>query len=154
MYKSNIKQYFPALVAACCLMGGGIDAIADGGNTKTTVVRVELVHPQAGGAPMRKTPPVPPVTVSGTIRIEIPKQAEPQGVATGRYEVEFFVDDKLVHTTRGDKPVQAGMGSFDWLMDTTAYADGKHKLVVNYWDKNAPSAIGIINLVIRNHGEP
>lgn len=117
----------------------------------TNRVDVQLIAPQRFNAPKRKhRQPVKPVVVTGTVKVEIDKAPTAQEVADKRYVVEYFLDDAAVHKTQGSTDAGTGKPTFDCSIDTTAYEDGKHKLVINFWDKDGPSAIGVQYVIIKN----
>jgi len=117
----------------------------------TNRVEVKLIAPQRFNAPKRKQrQPVKPVVVAGTVRVEIGKAPTAQEITDKRYVVEYFLDDAVVHKTQGSIDAGTGKPTFACTIDTTAYQDGKHKLVVNFWDKDGPSAIGVQYVIIKN----
>ena len=104
---------------------------------------IDLVSPQKGNAPQRVLKvSSKPVLVSGTIPVIIPKDPAPEDVEEDRYVVEYFIDGALVYKTGGP--------DFNWTLDTTQYKNGKHKIIVNYWDNEGPSLIGIKYFIIEN----
>ena len=117
---------------------------------KVTSLNVSLIHPQKSNAPKKAlSVSNEPVIVSGKVPVVIPVTPDPKGVEEERYLVEYFIDNVLVYSTNGivenkDKP------GFDWILDTRMYRNGKHKMIVNYWDSDAPSAIGIKYFIVEN----
>ena len=115
-------------------------------------VRVKLLFPKKSGSFTRMKAPEPilkPVMVSGTVIIDVtPRPSRP---VKGRYLVEYFFDDQPVYKTDGYNKNGPKGKAFGFALDTTRYENGRHKVVVNFWDeRTTSSAIGIINLVIAN----
>lgn len=121
-------------------------------------IKIELISPNT---PQAKLPKVrvdtKPIVVSGVVPVEINKTTSMDDILSQRYLVEYFMDGDLVYKTYG--AVTGGYGismsaygssEFSWLLDTTKYRNGKHKLVVNFWDAEGPSAIGIAYIIIEN----
>ena len=108
---------------------------------------VELKFPQASN--QRVLPPkpiVPAIEISSSIDLDI--SPYPAVIEKGRYLVEYFLDDVLIYSSDGF--IENAPLSFKCTLDTTKFIDGEHKIIVNYWDKQAPGAIGIRNVVIKN----
>jgi len=91
-------------------------------------------------------PIVKPQEISGTLVLDIVPY--PADYVKGRYSVEYFLDDQLLYKTDGGS--DNGAASFKYSLDTTKFANGAHKLIVNFWDTNGPAAIGINDVIITN----
>lgn len=77
----------------------------------------------------------------------------PSKIEKDRYSVEYFLDEQLIYQTSGFDEKNSTQDSFGFIFDTTRYENGLHKLIVNFWDKSGPSAIGIREIIINNHTE-
>jgi len=117
--------------------------------TRNDKLLISLIYPRAGGQAMKAPRAIPkPVKVSGQIFMDI--SPSPLNIKKDRYLVEYFLDDKLIYNTTGfDNAVDSDIG-FGYLLDTTKYENGKHKLMVNYWDRDGSSAIGSKDVFIDN----
>jgi hypothetical protein len=117
-------------------------------SAQSVEIKIDLVFPKTETAkvtaPKQRTAPQ---QISGTVSFDIvpcPVVAE-----KGRYLVEYFLDDIKMYETDG-YTMDSSTSSFHYLLDTTTIANGRHQLVVNYWDANGPSAIAIKNICIQN----
>jgi len=93
-----------------------------------------------------------PLRISGSLTLDMspyPVQAE-----DGRYTVQYFLDDQLLNETNGFIPGSTPGLSFVYVLDTTKYENGRHKLAVNFWDNKGASAIGIKPVIIDNTPVP
>jgi len=113
---------------------------------------IELVWPRKSTAPALTPKPVKdPAKLSGQVTLDI--SPYPQTVAADRYQVEYFIDDQPVYSTTGISPEQPDALSFKYDLDTRAFENGRHKLIVNFWDSQGQSAIGIREIDIDNPRE-
>lgn len=104
---------------------------------------VELLFPKKGGQVMNAPKPTErPKEASGLILIDL--KPAPSKIEKERYSVEYFLDEELLYKSES---------SFTHFLDTTKYANGPHKVIVNFWDNAGPSAIGIREIIINNPNE-
>lgn len=146
MYKKIIPAIFIIIALFCSFNGDsfGLEEPLD-------KISVELLPPMRPHARLPKERvDMRPVVVSGVIPVEIGKTVNEKDVQNQRYLVEYFIDGDLVYETDGSDILGSGGSSFIWHFDSTGYSNGSHKLVVNFWDKEGPSAIGIVNIIIKN----
>ncbi|MBI4245417.1 MAG: Ig-like domain-containing protein [Planctomycetes bacterium] len=92
-----------------------------------------------------------PPTVAGVVVIGISKRPSVKEIEEERFLVEYFMDGVLIYKTSGRN--LKGTAAFDFELDTTKYKNGLHKITVNFWDQNGPSAIGFKKIIIK-HKEP
>ncbi|MFA5144008.1 MAG: hypothetical protein WC522_07595 [Candidatus Omnitrophota bacterium] len=105
-------------------------------------VNVKLVFPAAANTAMRAPAPIAePQEIAGQVFVDF--VPHPEGVEKDRYLVEYFLDDQLIYKTTAS-------GTFKYTLDTAKYENGRHKLIVNFWDDSGPSAIGVREVVINN----
>lgn len=143
-----MKKYH--ILISALLIIAGLSSLSAFAEEEVESLEIDLIHPQKSNAPQRAlNVSTEPVLVSVRVPVTISKKPDPQETGEDRYLVEYFIDDILVYKTNG---IIEGMGasSFNWVLDTTRYKNGKHKLVVNYWDSKGPSAIGIKDFIIEN----
>ena len=120
-------------------------------NASQNRITVYLLYPQKSNAPKRAPQRIEkPAVLKGDVPVDIAgieaKQLKSQGVY-----VEYFLDNDLVYSTEGKDGKKAKIRrSHGFVLDTTRYPDGAHTLVVNLWDKNGPSAIGMRKITIKN----
>lgn len=120
---------------------------------QNTTVSIPLIYPQNSNAPKREPKKQEkPVVLKGEALINIIGISSEQLKSPGLY-VEYFLDDDLVYSTQDNKQDKTKENSLSFILDTTKYVDGNHKLVVNLWDLNGPSAIGIIEIIIQNESQ-
>jgi len=113
---------------------------------------IQLLFPKKGYA--KATPPkalLEPKEVSGNLIIDI--SPYPDKIEEGRYLVEYFLDDQLLYQTTGFSEDNPDVFSFSYILDTTRFENGSHKIIVNFWDEFGPSAIGIRQIIINNENE-
>lgn len=114
---------------------------------------LELIFPRSGAVKSFPTPkPIEtPVEVSGAMILDVtPYPAE---FNASRYELQYFLDSELIYETNGIKPDQPNQLNFNYVLDTTKYENGQHKLTVNFYDAQGKSAIAIKTIAIRNSQE-
>lgn len=117
---------------------------------QSTTVSISVIYPQSSNAPKRQlSKKDKPVVLKGDVLINITGINSEQLKSPDLY-VEYFLDDDLVYSTQDQKQDRTKKVSLSFTLDTTKYADGDHKLVVNLWDTNGPSAIGIREITIQN----
>lgn len=144
-----MKKYH-IIISVLLIFAGASYSAAFAEGEKAESLEIDLIHPQKSNAPQRVlNVSTEAVVVSGMAPVTISKKPNPKDAEMDRYLVEYFIDDMLVYETNG---VAEGLAnsSFNWVLDTTKYKNGKHKLVVNYWDSKGPSAIGIKDFIIDN----
>ena len=113
---------------------------------------VDLIFPKKSTSRMKAPKPKLPVhEVSGQLTVDV--RPVPTKAAKDRYLVQYFVGDELIHETTGYSEDRPERLSFVYTLDTTQFDDGLHKLIVNYWDKSGPSAIGILKIKVINRTE-
>lgn len=113
---------------------------------------IELIFPKQSSAPMTAPKPkLEPQKVSSRVVLDI--TPAPSKIEKDRYSVEYFLDEQLIYQTSGFDEKNYTQDSFSFIFDTTGYENGLHKLIVNFWDKSGPSAIGIREIIINNHTE-
>lgn len=143
-----MKKYH--ILVSALLIIAALTALHAFAEEKLNSLAIDLIHPQKSNSPQRVLDvSTEAVIVSGTVPVKIPKSPDLKDAEENRYLVEYFIDDVLVYETNG---IVGGMNatSFNWLLDTTKYKNGKHKIIVNYWDNKGPSAIGIKYFIIEN----
>ncbi len=114
------------------------------------IIQVSLVYPQQSNAPKREASRIEkPATIKDSILIEI-TNVKPQQLNNADVYIEYYLDDQLIYTTENMGQDKTKTGSFSFTLDTMLYPDGTHTLVINLWDKNGPSAIGIKQIIIKN----
>ena len=114
-------------------------------------VTIPLTFPQEYNEPMRSGPALKkPVNISGEIRVGISKRPTAGEVESNKYLVEYFLGDAPIYSTNGANAGNPEAPTFDFVLDSTKYKNGPRKLVVNFWDKGGPSAIGMQNIIIEN----
>jgi hypothetical protein len=118
----------------------------------TDTLTIQLLFPKKSYA--KATPPkalLEPKEVSGNLIIDI--SPYPDKIEEGRYLVEYFLDDQLLYQTTGFNEDNPDILSFSYILDTTRFEDGPHKIIINFWDEAGPSAIGIRQIIINNENE-
>lgn len=114
-------------------------------------INISLKFPQRYNAPMKAKPIIKkPVEISGGIFIGISKRPTKNEVNSERYLVEYFMDDTLIFSTKGEIADNSELPNYDFLLDSAQFKNGPHRLIVNFWDKDGPSAIGMRDIVINN----
>lgn len=111
------------------------------------VVQLKFPEPSNQKAHVPLAIPVPQ-EVSGNLIVDI--ASYPEHIVKGRYSVEYFLDGQLFYTTDGWQEDNQEQLSFKYVLDSSKFTDGQHKLVINFWDKEGPSAIGIREILINN----
>lgn len=110
---------------------------------------INLIFPKKSTSAMTAPRPrVEPEKVSGLVFIDI--NPAPAKIEKDRYLVEYFLDEKLIYQTTGFDEQNPAQASFAYILDTTKYKNGFHKLIINFWDKPGSSAIGIREIIIYN----
>jgi len=110
---------------------------------------IPLSFPREHNTPMRAGPTLTkPEALSGNIIIGISKRPTAEEIEGGRYLAEYFIDDTPIANTKGVN--SGGILSFDIAVNTGAYSNGPHKLIVNFWDEKGSSAIGMRDIIISN----
>ncbi|MDD4910185.1 MAG: hypothetical protein PHR44_05850 [Candidatus Omnitrophica bacterium] len=110
---------------------------------------LELIFPKESTSKMTApAPKLEPLEVYGKIFVNI--SLVPDKIERDRYLVEYFLDEQLIHQTTGIEEGSDARFSFGCVLDTAQYENGTHKIIVNFWDKSGPSAIGIKEVVINN----
>jgi hypothetical protein len=71
-------------------------------------------------------------------------------VDANRYKVEYFLDDKPLYATSGVIDGNAEKLSFQYVFDTTKFANGNYRFYVNFCDEQGAAAIGSKKIVINN----
>ncbi|MDD4909482.1 MAG: hypothetical protein PHR44_02190 [Candidatus Omnitrophica bacterium] len=105
---------------------------------------LELNFPKESTAKMEAPrPKAEALSISGEILVNI--SPVPEKIEQDRYLVEYFLDEQLIYRTTG-----FDRRTFACILDTAQYENGTHKLIINFWDKSGPSAIGIRELIINN----
>lgn len=138
-------------ILAILVMRSGMPVSHAQDASATNRVSVQLMEPQQPNAPKRKDPgAVKSITISGPVTIEIGRVPTASEVVKKRYLVEYFLDEVLIYQTNGSVDPATGKPTLGCQWNTTAYPPGKHKLVVNFWDDDGPSAIGIQHVIIKN----
>ena len=113
---------------------------------------IKLLFPKKSTSLMTAPrPELKPQEVCGLVVIDI--TPVPSKIEEDRYLVEYFLDEQLIYQTTGFNEENPTQVSFSYTLDTTKYENGLHKLIVNFWDKSGPSAIGIREVIIDNSGE-
>lgn len=123
------------------------------GAAQNTTVSIPLIYPQNSNAPKRELKKQEkPVVLKGEVLINITGISSEQLKSPDLY-VEYFLDDDLVYSTQDKNQDKTKENLLSFILDTTKYADGNHKLVINLWDLNEPSAIGIREIIIQNEAQ-
>jgi len=118
---------------------------------ENNIIDINLVMPQKYNTSSKILPIISvPKEVSGFVIIKIDKKVLPEEVENNKYLVEYFLDDELIFKTNGQNEANTENSSFDFKLNTAQYPDGRHKITVNFWDKDGSSAIGMENLFIKN----
>ena len=142
-----MKKYFTITVFICIFVFTGLlaqaaslQAVAKADNT----LQIILVYPQETNARKRELPKKQgPLVVTGDIVIAL-AGIGPQQLQHKDIYVEYFLDEELIYKTNKIEK---------FILKTLSYPDGKHDLVVNFWDKQGQSAIGIKSIIIKNKRE-
>ncbi len=120
---------------------------------QNTTVSVSLIYPQNTNAPKRQLQKKEkPAVLKGDVLISVAGISTEQLKSPDLY-VEYFLDDDLIYSTQDKGQDKTKKVSLSFTLDATKYADGDHKLVVNLWDANGPSAIGIREIIIQNEAQ-
>lgn len=113
-------------------------------------VQISLVYPQQFNKPKRQAGKTEkPPALKGKVFIDVIGINPEQAKSPNSY-VEYFLDDELIYSTQNRKESLPDAGSLGFILNTRLYPDGEHKIVVNLWDKDGPSAIGIRKIIIQN----
>jgi hypothetical protein len=116
------------------------------GQEPSVKVIVPLSFPHRYNTAMENGPVISkPLKVSGVITVGAGVVDSAQGPDTGRYLVEYFIDDLAIG--------KAGNVNKYIRLDTSSYENGPHKLIVNFWDRDGRSAIGVCDIIIDNRVE-
>lgn len=108
-------------------------------------VQITISYPQESNTPKRQTKRIDePVVVKDEVFIDIVGIKLEQLNHPELY-AEYFLDNNLIYSTEDKK--QSPLG---FILDTRLYENGRHTLIVNLWDKDGPSAIGIREIIIQN----
>jgi carbon monoxide dehydrogenase subunit G len=86
--------------------------------------------------------------LSGTVTLDITPY--PAQFQEGRYNAEYFLNNKLLYSTSGAGTLAGGQMSFKYEFDTTKEENGIYKIYVNFWDDQGDSSIGVKKVVINN----
>jgi hypothetical protein len=114
---------------------------------------MELKPPRKYNTPMVKQTAKKTYEVNGTVGININKTPVILDIQSGRYKVEYYINDELIYETTG-KDRNENI-TFGFNLDTTIYENGIYKLTVNYYDygdgnSKPESAIEIEEMTINN----
>ena len=130
------------LLIICLVLLFGANLFAEG-------ITLELNFPQKSTAKITAPKPLlKPQEVSGSLILDIVPY--PAAIEKERYLVEYFLDGQLIYQTTGFNESSPDKLSFTYLLDSAKFENGKHKIIINFWDKKGPSAIGIREVVIKN----
>jgi len=111
---------------------------------KQDSLEIRLIYPQKSNAPKRELKRIEkPVIVKGRVPLNVAGIKSSGPKKKDNLYIEYFLDNELVYSSQNKGPLQ-------FILDTRLYADGRHTLVVNLWDKDGPSAIGIKEIIIQN----
>lgn len=111
---------------------------------------IPLAYPQKSNAPKREAKRIEkPVLLNDKVFVNIAEIKPGQSKNPDLY-VEYFLDSELIYSTQGKKESNPKKRPLGFTLDTQLYSDGRHILVVNLWDKDGPSAIGIKEIIIQN----
>lgn len=114
-------------------------------------VSVSLTYPQMSNAPKRDSKVIDKVAVVRGDTVVVASGIKPRQLNSGTCYLEFYLDSDLVYSTEAGTSTGNSTAVLDkFILDTTLYTDGDHTLVVNLWDKNGPSAIGVRRIYIQN----
>lgn len=116
-------------------------------------LQISLVYPQESNAPKRERKEIDkPVVLKGEVLVNIvgvrPKQLKKPSIY-----VEYFLDNELIYSTENKEGNKSKSKSLGFTLDTQLYSEGEHTLVVNLWNKDGPSAIGMRKIIIQNQTE-
>lgn len=107
------------------------------------LLQIYLLYPQKSNAPKREPRRVEkPAVVRGKVCLDVAGINQQQLNKPQAY-VEYFLDEALIYSSQKEESRQ-------FILDTCLYADGRHTIVANLWDKDGPSAIGIREILIQN----
>lgn len=111
-------------------------------------IQIPLAYPQKSNAPKTKIKRTEkPARLKGKVIIEV-ADIIPSQLKNLHFYVEYFLDNQLIYSTQKQQGKKAK--SLRFILDTRLYPNGEHTLVVNLWDKDGPSAIGIRKIIIQN----
>lgn len=117
---------------------------------QNTAVSISVIYPQNTNAPKRTlNKKEKPAVLKGDVIINVTGINSEQLKSPDLY-VEYFLDDELIYSTQDEKQDKIKKTSLGFILDTTKYENGNHRLVVNLWDAKGPSAIGIREIIIQN----
>lgn len=111
-------------------------------------IYIALIYPQAPNAPKRESlKKEPPLLLAQKTRIDV-SGINPEQLSHPDLYLEYFLDDQLIYSTKEAKTKVLG-----FIFDPCLYPEGAHTLIVNLWDKDGPSAIGIREIMLKNQAE-
>lgn len=117
---------------------------------QNTAVSILVIYPQNTNAPKRTlNKKEKPAVLKGDVIINVTGINSEQLKSPDLY-VEYFLDDELIYSTQDEKQDKIKKTSLGFILDTTKYENGNHRMVVNLWDAKGPSAIGIREITIQN----
>lgn len=117
---------------------------------QNTAVSISVIYPQNTNVPKRTlNKKEKPADLKGDVIINVTGINSEQLKSPDLY-VEYFLDDELIYSTQDEKQDKIKKTSLGFILDTTKYENGNHRLVVNLWDAKGPSAIGIREIIIQN----
>lgn len=123
---------------------------ANGSLLANESIQIALIYPQKSNAPKREIKKInKPAVVRGEISIGI-AGITPAQLKNPDIYVEYFLDGELIYSNENKAKNKTKPVSFGFVLDSRLYPDGEHNLVVNFWDKDGPSAIGIRKIIIQN----
>lgn len=113
-------------------------------------LEVNLVYPQQSNAVKREAKKIDkPAVLEGQVAVNVAGLDPEQLKHAGAY-AEYFMDDRLIYSSVTKKPDASGRILLGCTLYTAEYPDGEHTLLVNFWDKEGPSAIGARKIIIQN----
>lgn len=117
---------------------------------QNTAVSISVIYPQNTNVPKRTlNKKEKPADLKGDVIINVTGINSEQLKSPDLY-VEYFLDDELIYSTQDERQDKIKKTSLGFILDTTKYENGNHRLVVNLWDAKGPSAIGIREIIIQN----
>lgn len=113
-------------------------------------VQIPLIYPQESNSPKREAKKIEKAPVlNGEVFIDV-VGIKPEQLKTLNLYVEYFLDNELIYSTENKQRRTPRPKSLRFILDTCVYPEGEHTLVVNLWNKDGPSAIGIRKIIIQN----
>lgn len=144
MKKTNLKIFGLFVVLGLFLLSYFSDAFAK------NLLQISVVYPQKSNFPKREVKKTEkPMVLQGEIAINA-VGIKPEQIKHTDVYVEYFLDGQLLYSSENKEADKTTKAPAEFILDTTAYPDGEHTLVVNFWDKDGPSAIGIRKIIIQN----